>query len=172
MTRTSRRTLAFESMEGRVLLSTGMAHPGTHPFAHAHPAAAVHRAKVQMGHVMLNGSLRGIPIGAVGQDGIVVSSFAMKGKTQSLGRVTASLALSDTLIAPGKQPDLSNATLTLANPRGSVQIKMASSPSNRSIFIVMSGTGAYSSAYGSGVAVIWYNQRMHQYQIGLRSAAH
>src|SRR5262249_47768574 len=105
------------------------------------------------------------------QDGIKVSSFALKGKARSMGRVTASLGLTDTLIAPGKQPDLSNATLTLSNARGSVQIKTASSPSNRHVFIVTAGSGAYASAYGSGTAVISYNRRMHEYQIALRSSA-
>jgi hypothetical protein len=168
MSRTTRRTLAFDAMEGRVLLSSGMGHPG----AVAHPAAVVHRAKAQVSHVVLNGTLMGIPFGTVNQDGIKVSSFALKGKTSSMGKVKASLVLTDTLIAPGKQPDLSNATLTLSNARGSVQLKTAASPSTRYVFIVTSGTGTYASAYGSGAAVISYNRRMHEYQIALRSSVH
>jgi hypothetical protein len=168
MSRTTRRTLSFDAMEGRVLLSSGMGHPA----AVVHRAAAVHPAKPQVSHILLNGTLVGIPFGTVGQDGIVVTSFPLKGKTLSMGRVTASLALNDTVIAPGKQPDLSNATLTLSNARGSVQIKTAASPSTRYIFIVTSGTGAYASAYGSGTAIISYNRRMHEYQIALRSSTH
>jgi hypothetical protein len=168
MSRTTRRTLAFDAMEGRVLLSAGMGHPA----AAAHPAAIVHRAKAQVRNVLLNGTLAGIPFGTASQDGITVSAFTLKGKTQTMGRVTASLGLTDTLIAPGKQPDLSNATLTLSNARGSVQIKTAASPSSRYIFIVTSGTGAYASAYGSGTAVISYNGRMHEYQVALRSSLH
>src|SRR5262245_9992899 len=124
MSRTTRRTLAFDAMEGRVLLSSGLGHPA----AVAHPAAVVRRAQARLSHVLLNGTLAGIPFGTVTQDGIKVSSFTLKGKTQSLGKVTASLALTDTLISPGKEPDLSNATLTLSNARGSVQIKTAASP--------------------------------------------
>ena len=138
----------------------------------AHPAAVVHRAKAQVSHVVLNGTLMGIPFGTVSQDGIKVSSFVLKGKTPSMGKVVASLGLADTLIAPGKQPNLSNATLTLSNARGSIQLKTAASPSTRYVFIVTSGTGVYASAYGSGTAVISYNRRMHEYQIGLRTSAH
>jgi hypothetical protein len=166
MSRTTRRTLAFDAMEGRVLLSSGMGH---HNVA-AQPAAVVHRAKSQVRNVLLNGTVMGIPFGTVNQDGITVSSFTLKGTAQSLGKVTASLGLTDTLIAPGKQPDLSNATLTLTNARGSVQIKTAASPSTRYIFIVTSGTGAYASAYGSGTAIISYNGRLHEYQVALRSS--
>lgn len=160
MPRTTRRTLAFDAMEGRVLLSTGM----------AHPAAQVHRAKASVSHFVLTGVLRGIPFGAVGQDGINVSSFNLVGRTVSMGKVAGSLALNNTVISPGQKPDLSNAALTLSNMRGSVQLRMASSPSNRYIFIVSSGAGAYSSLYGSGAAVISYNQELHEYQVVLHSS--
>jgi hypothetical protein len=160
MSRTTRRTLSFDAMEGRVLLSSGM----------ADPAAVVHRAKAVLRNVMLNGTVKGIPFGSVGQDGITVSSFNLSGKTKSMGKVSGSLGLVDKLIAPGGPPDLSNATVTLANARGSVQIKMAASPSNRYIFIVTSGSGAFASAYGSGTAVISYKPRLHEYQIALRSS--
>jgi hypothetical protein len=170
MSRTVRRALAFDAMEGRVLLSGGMGHPA----AVAHPAAImqVHRSKATVSHILLNGTLVGIPFGSVGQDGIVVSSFPVKGKVLTMGRVTGSLVLTDTTIAPGRQPDLSNATLNLGGPRGGVQIKTAAGPSNRYVFIVTGGSGAYASAYGSGTAVISYNQRMHEYQIVLRSSVH
>jgi hypothetical protein len=143
-----------------------------HPASIAHPAAHVERAKVKTGPVVLNGMLMGIPFGTISQAGITVSTFNLGGKLQSVGKVAASLTLTDNLIAPGKQPDLSNATLTLANGRGGVQVKMASSPSNRYIFIVTGGTGAYALAYGSGTAIISYNQRMHEYQIALHSSTH
>lgn len=169
MTRTTRRTLAFDAMEGKVLLSTGMGHPA----ARHQAAAEVHRAKVQpTTHITLNGTLSGIPFGTVSQDGIVVTSFPMKGKAQMMGKVTASLGLTDPRIAPGKQPDLSNATLTLTNKRGSVQLKTAAAPGTRYIFIVTAGTGNYASVYGSGTAVISYNQRLHEYQLALRSSLH
>ncbi len=164
MSRTTRRTRTptFDAMEGRVLLSSGM----------KDPAAQVLRAEFSVGHFKLNGTLAGIPFGAIGPDGIVVSSFPLSGRTKSMGRVTGSLLLTDPIIAPGKQPDLSNATLTLSNARGSVQIKTAGSPSNRHVFIVTAGSGAYASVYGSGTAIITYNRRMHEYQVALRSSAH
>jgi hypothetical protein len=168
MSRTTRRTPTFDAMEGRVLLASGMSDPA----AQVHRAMAVHRPQTATGHFMLNGALVGIPFGRVGQDGIVVSSFPLSGRVQSMGKVTGSLLLTDPIIAPGKQPDLSNATLTLSNARGSVQLKTAASPSNRHVFIVTAGSGAYAAVYGSGTAIITYNQRMHEYQIALRSTIH
>ncbi len=170
MSRTVRRALAFDAMEGRVLLSSGMGHPAA--VAHRAAVAEVHRAKAAVSHVLLNGVVVGIPFGTVTQDGIAVSSFPVKGKLLSMGRVTGSLLLTNTIIAPGKQPDLSNATLNLSGPRGGLQIKTAAAPGTRYIFIVTAGSGAYASAYGSGTAVISYNQRMHEYQISLRSSVH
>ena len=67
-------------------------------------------------------------------------------------------------------PTLSNATLTVSNMRGSIQLKMASSPSNRYVFIVTYGSGVYASAFGSGTAVITYIQRLHEYQVALHSS--
>src|SRR5690242_753205 len=170
MSRTVRRALAFDAMEGRVLLSDGMGHPA----AHAHRAAIVqvHRAKAAVSPILLKGTLVGIPFGTVTRDGIAVSSFPLKGKVPTMGRVTGSLLLTDTIIAPGRKPDLSNATLNISSRRGGVQLKTAAAPGNRYVFIVTGGSGAYASAYGSGTAVISYNQRMHEYQIVLRSSVH
>ena len=166
MNRTARRTPAFDAMEGRLLLSAGM------PQARRHPdrAAMVHRAEAQITHIMLNGVISGIPNGTVGQDGIHVSAFLLSGQVRTLNHVSASLALTDTVIAPGHPPNLSNATLTLANSKGSVQLKTAAGPSNRYIFIVTGGTGPYASAYGSGILAIRYNQSLHEYQVGIQSA--
>lgn len=161
MSRTTRRTPTFDAMEGRVLLSSGL----------RDPVAQVHRAEASINHFKLNGTLLGIPFGSVGPQGIVVSSFPVSGRPKSMGKVTGSLSLTDTVIAPGKQPDLSNATLTLSNARGSVQIKMAASPSNRHVFVVTAGSGAYAPVYGSGTAIISYNRRLHEYQIALHSTS-
>ncbi len=160
MSRTTRLTPTFDAMEGRVLLSSGM----------RDPAAQVHRSLASTGRFKLNGALVGIPFGTVSQDGIVVSAFPLSGRAESMGKVTGSLVLTDNIITPGRQPDLGNATLTLSNARGSVQIKTAVSPSNRHVFIVTYGSGAYASVYGSGTAIITYNRRMHEYEITLRSA--
>lgn len=166
MSRTARRIPTFDAMEGKVLLSAGMGHPAEV----ARPSAAVRRAEAQLSRVLLTGTLAGIPFGTINQNGIVVSSFTMTGKTQTMGHVGVTLGLTDHLIAPGKQPDLSNATITLSNAKGSVQIKTDASPSNRYIFIVTGGTGVYSAAYGSGTAVISYKSRLHEYQLALRSS--
>jgi hypothetical protein len=160
MTKTARRPLAFDSLEGKVLLSAGI----------ADPAKTVLRAEVKT--FLLTGTLKGIPYGSVQQDGIEVSSFSLTGTAKSMGKVEASLNLADPLIAPGKKPELSNATLDLSNSRGSVQLTMAASPSTRYIFVVTSGSGNYASALGSGTAVITYKPRYHEYQIALRSSAY
>ncbi|MGP0065891.1 MAG: hypothetical protein ACLQGP_20090 [Isosphaeraceae bacterium] len=160
MTKTVRRTLVFDSLEGKLLLSTGM----------ADPAATVHKAEFK--RFLLNGTLQGIPFGSIQQNGIEVSSFPLVGTAKSMGKVEGSLDLADPLIAPGKKPELSNATLTLSNARGSVQLKMAASPSTRYIFVVTSGSGVYTSAFGSGTAIISYSPRMHEYLIALHSSAY
>jgi hypothetical protein len=156
--RTRTRRPAFESLEGKVLLSTGL----------ADPALAVHRARAE--RFLLNGTLRGIPFGTIQQTGIEVTAFLVTGSTRSMGGVSGSLNLADPLIAPGKMPDLSNAMLTLSNARGSVQLRMAASPSNRYIFVVTSGLNSYATVYGSGTAVVSYNRRFHDYLVTLRSS--
>jgi hypothetical protein len=154
------RRPAFESLEGKLLLSTGV----------ADPAAIVHRSRVQ--RFLMNGTLKGIPFGTIEQTGIQVTAFLVKGNTRSMGPVTGSLGLADPLLAPGKMPNLSNATLNLSNSHGSVQLRMAASPSNRYIFVVTAGTGSYASAYGSGAAVVTYNRRMHEYLVTLHSSVY
>ena len=114
MSRTTRRTLAFDAMEGRVLLSAGMADPAKV----VHLAALAHRSRARVPRFLLNGTLRGIPFGTVGPDGINVESFTLVGKAQSMGKVAGSLALTNTTISPGKKPDLSNATLIVSNLQG------------------------------------------------------
>ncbi len=153
------RRPAFESLEGKILLSTGM----------ADPALAVHRAKVQ--RFSLNGTLKGIPFGTIQQAGIFVTAFFVTGSPRSMGKVSGSLNLADPLLSPGKMPNLSNATLTMSNARGSVQLRMAASPSRRYVFVVTSGSGGFESAFGSGTAVVSYNRRMHEYLVALHSSA-
>ena len=172
MSRTVRRALAFDAMEDRVVLSGGAGHAAAAAHVHRPAIPQAHRAKVGVSHILLKGVVAGIPLGAVSQGGIAVSSFPLKGKLLSMGRVTGSLVLTDPIIAPGRQPDLSNATLSFSGRRGSLQLKTAAAPGTRYIFIVTGGSGAYASAYGSGTAVISYNQRMHEYQIVLRSSVH
>jgi hypothetical protein len=160
MPRTTRRTPTFDAMEGRVLLSSGLRDPAGH----------VHRSLARAGHFTLNGAVVGIPYGVIGKGGIIVTALPMTGQAHSMGNVNASLALAHNVIAPGQLPNLNNATLTLANAHGSVQLRMAASPSNRHVFVVASGSGAYASVYGSGTAIITYYRPLHAYRIALRSA--
>jgi hypothetical protein len=160
MSRTARRTLGFDSLEGKVLLSTGL----------ADPAAAVHVAKTK--RFLLNGTVYGLPFGSVQQGELLVSTFSLAGNAQSMGNVGGSLKLAHPTITQGKLPDLSNATITLSNSKGSVQLTMAASPSRRYIFVVTGGTGSYASASGSGTAIISFNQKMIEYQIRIRSSLH
>ena len=138
----------------------------------ADPAVAIHKARAKVQRFLLNGILKGIPFGTIQQTGIEVTSFFVTGSTRSMGTVNGSLGLADPLIVPGKMPNLSNAALTLSNARGSVQLRMAASPSNRHIFVVTSGSGSYASAYGSGTAIIAYNRRLHEYLLALRSSVY
>ena len=156
------RRPAFEFLEGKVLLSTGL----------SDPARMVHRERARVHRFLLNGTLKGIPFGTIQQTGIQVTAFFVTGSPRSMGKVSGALDLADTLIAPGKMPNLSNATLNLSNVGGSVQMRMAASPSNRYIFVVTSGTGSYESAYGSGTAVVSYNRRMHEYLVTLHSSVY
>jgi hypothetical protein len=162
--RTRTRRPAFESLEGKVLLSTGM----------ADPAWAVHRARerARPQHFLLNGTLKGIPFGTIQQAGIEITAFLLSGHARSMGPVTGSLNMADPLLVPGRMPDLSNAALNLADARGSVQLRMAASPSNRYIFVVTGGTGSYASVYGSGAAVVTYNRRFHEYLVTLHSSVY
>jgi hypothetical protein len=160
MSRTTRRTLEFDCLEGKVLLSTGM----------ADPASAIHLTRAR--RFLLTGVVHGLPYGSIQQDGIQVVSFPVKGRAQSMGKVSGSLRLAYPFIAQGKLPDLSGATLTLSNSAGSVQLTMASSPSHRYIFVVTAGTGSYASALGSGTAILAFNPRMTEYAIRIHSSIH
>ena len=100
-----RRTLAFDSLEGKVLLSTGM----------ADPAATVHRAKVK--HFLLNGTLQGIPYGSVHKVGSRSRPFPSRAD-QIHGEGRRFTRPGRSAHRPGKKPDLSNATLTLSNREG------------------------------------------------------
>ena len=152
------RALEFDALEGKVLLSTGM----------ADPAAVVQLARAR--RFLLNGAVFGLPYGTIENSGLAVSSFSISGRAGSMRRVSGSVSLANPFIAQGRLPDLSNATLSLSNQQGSVQLTMASSPSHRYIFVLTSGTGSYASLRGSGTAVIAFNRRMLEFEIVLRSS--
>jgi hypothetical protein len=142
MLKTKRRTPQFDSLEDKVLLSTGM----------ADPAATVKRDAVK--RFLLNGALYGIPSGTTGPEGYSVSTFSVGGRTASMGNVSGSFNLADTFVPIGKRPDLGNASLTLTNLKGSVQLAIAPSKTNLYHFTITSGTNHYAAATGSGKLTI------------------
>ena len=138
MLKSKRRALAFESLEGKLLLSSGM----------ADPAAAVFRQKTI--RFVLNGAISGIPSGDAGPSGYVISSFPISGHVASMGNVTGGFYLKNTFVAYRKVPNLSKAALVLSNQKGSIGIALNATASHHYKFKVMWGTGTYTYASGTG----------------------
>jgi len=157
MLKTRRHVLQFDSLEGKVLLSTGMADPAT----------TVHREKVK--RFLLNGALSGLPTGSPGPDGYSVTSFSAGGHAGSMGKVNGTFYLADTLIPIGKPPDLSNSWLILINQKGSVQLRIAASKKNDYRFNITSGTGSDAAVTGSGSVTISSSQGSINFIIKLHS---
>lgn len=142
MSKTTRRNLSFDDLEGKVLLSAGM----------ADPAAAVHRATT---HGL---SLKGMLTGAPSPAGPVVNSFAIKGNAVAMGRVKGTLTLAIPLTS-GHSPNLSGATLTLRNSLGSVQLTIGKSTVKYYNYLITSGSGSFASASGSGLITLYFSQK-------------
>jgi len=138
MSRSTRRTLTFDFLEGKTLLSTGIGNPAT----------AVYQQKTARFH--LNGKLNGLPSGTAGPEGYTVSSFPVSGHLASMGNVHGAFFLRYTFIGAGKLPDLSKSTLVLENQSGSVAISLNATASHRYKFTIMSGSGAYTFASETG----------------------
>jgi hypothetical protein len=138
MANTRQRTLQFDSLEGKILLSTGM----------ADPAATIYQHKAPKFH--LNGNLYGFPSGTSGPDGYNVTAFPIGGHVASMGNIGGSIYLSDTFVPIGKLPNLSKATLILFNQSGSVHLTLNASRSHHYRFTIISGTGDDTWASGSG----------------------
>ena len=81
MARTRRHALEFDSLEGKLLLSTGM----------ADPAATVHQQKAIRFH--LNGMLSRTPIRHSRPNGFIDSSFPLNGHVASMGTVEGAFFL-------------------------------------------------------------------------------
>jgi hypothetical protein len=146
--KTQRRSLQFDCLEGKVLLSVGM----------ADPASTVYRAASAT--FRLNGSLFGVPISTGSSNGTDVSSFTLKGTLASMGRVKGTFALADAFNYGG-QPNLSNARLTLSNRKGSVAIQIGMSSTNFYDYIITSGSGRFASASGSGIVALHLSRRVY-----------
>ena len=142
MLKTKRRLLQFDSLEGKVLLSAGM----------ANPAATKHHNTVKP--FVMTGSLSGLPNGSPGVAGYTETSFPIAGHLASMGRVNGSFSLADPFIPIGKLPDLANASLTLKNSKGTVQLAIAQAKKHKYKFTVVSGTDSYAKASGAGTMAI------------------
>ena len=143
MSKTTRRTLSFDSLEGKVLLSTGM----------ADPAATVARATAR------GLSLKGILTGVSNPTGVAVTSFTVKGNAGAMGRVRGTLALAIPL-TPGRAPKLSGAILTLTNRLGHVQLTIGKSSIPYYNYVITAGTGSFAGASGSGLITLHFSQRL------------
>jgi hypothetical protein len=157
MLKTRRHTPQFDALEGKVLLSTGM----------ANPAAALHRQAAK--RVVLNGTLHGLPSGSTGPQGYSVTSFQVGGNAGSMGNVGGAFELADSLIPIGRLPDLSNASLILANQKGSVVLMISASEKNHYRFKVLGGTGSDARTFGSGSVKISSNHDSFDFVIKLHS---
>jgi hypothetical protein len=142
MLKTRRRLPQFDCLEGKVLLSAGI----------ADPAATVHRDAAK--RFVLNGSLSGLPNGSPGIDGFTETSFPIAGHLGSMGKVNGSISLEDAFIPIGKKPDLNGASLTLENTKGSVRLAITQAKKHQYKFTVVSGTEGFAKAVGSGTIAI------------------
>jgi hypothetical protein len=143
MSKTTRRTLSFDSLEGKVLLSTGM----------ADPAATVARATAR------GLSLKGVLTGVSSPTGVAVTSFTVKGNAGAMGRVRGTLALAIPLV-PGRAPKLSGAILTLTNRLGHIQLTIGKSSTVYYNYVITAGTGSFAGASGSGLITLHFSQRL------------
>lgn len=157
MRKTRRHTPQFDALEGKVLLSTGI----------ANPAATLHRQPAK--RVVLNGTLHGLPSGSTGPQGYSVSSFQVGGHAGSMGNVGGAFDLADGVIPIGRLPDLSNASLILANQKGSVVLMISASQKNHYRFKILGGTGSDARAFGSGSVKISSSHNSFDFDIKLRS---
>lgn len=157
MLKTHRRSLHFDSLEGKVLLSVGL----------ADPAATVHRSVIKP--FVLNGSVQGLPTGEFGSKGLVVSSFAVSGHLGSMGKVTGFFLLSDKVVTPGTMPNLANSLLVLTSSEGSLLLGIKPSKHHYS-FQIIGVTTNYTSVSGSGTLTVSPSPTLADLVITLHSA--
>ena len=167
MLKAHRRLLAFDSLEGKVLLSIAM----------ADPAVTVHQSATK--RLVLNGSLQGLPTGSFGSKGLAVTSFPVSGHLGSMGKVSGFFLLSDKVVARGKLPDLSNSLLILTNQKGSLLLGIKHSIAKRYSFQLLGVTrqllGATThatSVSGSGFLTISPSPSTFNLIIAFHSAQH
>jgi hypothetical protein len=158
MLRSHRRVLQFDSLEGKALLSVGL----------ADPAVAVHRATVRK--FVLNGTLHGLPSGSAGSDGYTISSFSLTGHLGSMGNVRGTFLLDDTFVPIGKLPDLNNSLLIVTNQKGSLLLSIEAKKINRYRFDIVAVTSRYESVSGAGSLVVSSSRGSLDLSLTFRSA--
>ena len=142
MLKSRRRLPQFDCLEGKVLLSAGM----------ADPAATVHHSAAK--RFLLNGSLSGLPEGSPGINGFTETSFPVAGHLASMGKVSGSFSLENAFIPIGKKPDLNGGSLTLENAKGTIHLAITQAKKHQYKFAVISGTKSFAKAAGSGTIAI------------------
>jgi hypothetical protein len=160
MLKTHRRLLQFDSLEGKVLLST----------ATADPAATVHRSAAKP--FVLDGSVQGLPTGSFGSKGLEVSSFHVSGHLGSMGKVTGEFLLSNKLVARGELPDLADSLLILTNQKGSLLLGVKPSTKSRYSFQILAVTTNYASVSGSGFLTVAPSRTTFNLVITFHSTRH
>jgi hypothetical protein len=159
MLNTKRHLPQFDSLEGKVLLSAGM----------ANSAATKHHDKAKP--FVMTGTLSGLPNGSPGVAGYTATSFPVAGHLASMGTVQGSFSLANPYIPIGKLPDLAGASLTLENSKGTVQLAIAQTKKNNYKFTVDAGTGKYTSTSGAGTMKISSTHAAIDLVISLHSTA-
>jgi len=162
MLKTHRRLLQFDSLEGKVLLSTATADPAT--AVHVHQSAAK--------RFLLNGSVQGLPTGSFRSKGLAVTSFEVLGHLGSMGKVSGFFLLSEKVVPRGELPDLSDSLLILTNQRGSLLLGIKPSTTNRYSFQIIGATTHYTSVSGSGFLTIAPSSSTFNLIIMFHSAQH
>jgi hypothetical protein len=140
--KTRRRSLQFDSLEGKVLLSATV----------ADPAATVHRSTAAP--FVLNGSMQGLPTGSFVAKGLKVTTFPVSGHLGSMGKVSGLFLLSDKLVTRGTLPNLTNSFLVLTDQTGSMLLGIRPLGGHRYSFQIVGVTTNYISASGSGFLTI------------------
>lgn len=142
MLKTKCHLLQFDCLEGKLLLSTGT----------ADPAVTKHHDTIK--RFVMTGSLSGLPNGSPGVAGYTETSFPVAGHLASMGSVNGSFSLADPFIPIGKLPNLTGASLTLENSKGTVRLAIAQAKKHKYKFTIVSATDSYAKVSGSGTVTI------------------
>lgn len=140
MIRNRKKALGVEPLEGRQLLSTlhsdlarpkAQVLPTTHGFS---IAGTIHSPVASIQTFTANGQNYG--------------SFSFSGRVKSMGAITGAFVAA----VDSTQQYMSIGMMRFVSKRGSVDLHLTPSPSDKStyLFTVASGTGAFASASGSG----------------------